>query len=71
MKPQLPLLDSPPRPNQVLMPGDGTRPAGWVTIRRRRDGYLMHTPAWAWRRIEGKTDVAELVVGVDPAPGSG
>lgn len=46
---------------KVLLPGTAPRPEGWVTIRRHRDGYLMHTPAWAWRRIEGKTDVAEVV----------
>lgn len=45
----------------LILPGTAPRPNGWVTIRRRRDGMLMHTPAWAWARIEGKTEVADRV----------
>ena len=49
------------KPGALILPATKPRPPGWVTIRRNRDGYLMHTPAWAWKRIENKTDVAVLV----------
>lgn len=49
-------------PEPLILSGSRPRPAGWVTIRRRRDGLLMHTPAWAWERLAKDTEVADLVV---------
>ena len=45
----------------LILSGELPCPEGWVTVKRRRDGKLLHTPAWAWKRIEATTDVADRV----------